>query len=43
MDIESGHIDHPFISVDETLLRANDDGKRMKNPSSEHPEEGNII
>lgn len=25
-----------------TLLRANDDGKRMGNPSSEHPEEGNI-
>lgn len=22
MDIESGHIDHPFILVDESLLRA---------------------
>ena len=32
MDIESGHIDHPFISVDETLLRARDDGKRMGKP-----------
>lgn len=42
MDIESGHIDHPFISVDETLLRTHDDGKRMRNPSPECPEEGNM-
>ena len=42
MDIESGHIDHPFILVDETLLRTHDDGKRMKNPSPECPEEGNM-
>ena len=30
IDIESGHIDHPFISVDESLLRAHYDGKRMR-------------
>ena len=42
MDIKSDHIDHPFISVDETLLRTHDDGKRMRNPSPEHPEEGNM-
>lgn len=42
MDIESDHIVNPFILVDESLLRANDDGKRVKNPSPEHPEEGNM-